>query len=62
MRIDPAKHGWLSEPETRAVMDALGNARPRSASQPMRISVERVLRSLLAFATKNNKYEARHAN
>ncbi len=27
MRIDPAKHGWLSEPETRAVMEALGNAR-----------------------------------
>jgi poly(A) polymerase len=27
MRIDPAKHGWLDEPETRAVMQALGNAR-----------------------------------
>ena len=27
MRIDPAKHGWLEEPETRAVMQALGNAR-----------------------------------
>jgi poly(A) polymerase len=27
MRIDPAKHGWLAEPETRAVIEALGNAR-----------------------------------
>jgi poly(A) polymerase len=27
MRIDPAKHGWLEEPETRAVMQALGHAR-----------------------------------
>jgi poly(A) polymerase len=27
MRIDPAKHGWLEEPETRTVMQALGNAR-----------------------------------
>jgi poly(A) polymerase len=27
MRIDPAKHGWLEEPETRAVMQALGDAR-----------------------------------
>jgi poly(A) polymerase len=27
MRIDPAKHAWLAEPETRAVMEALGNVR-----------------------------------
>jgi poly(A) polymerase len=27
MRIDPAKHGWLEEPETRSVMQALGHAR-----------------------------------
>ena len=27
MRIDPATHGWLEEPETRAVMQALGHAR-----------------------------------
>jgi len=27
MKIDPAKHGWLSEPETYAVMQALGEAR-----------------------------------
>ena len=27
MRIDPAKHGWLTEPETNAVMQALGQAR-----------------------------------
>ena len=27
MRIDPAKHGWLEEPETRSVMKALGHAR-----------------------------------
>jgi poly(A) polymerase len=27
MRIDPAKHSWLTEPETQAVMQALGNAR-----------------------------------
>src|ERR1700748_256592 len=27
MRIDPAKHGWLEEPETRSVMQALGDAR-----------------------------------
>ena len=27
MRIDPAKHPWLEEPETRVVMEALGNAR-----------------------------------
>jgi poly(A) polymerase len=27
MRIDPAKHGWLIEPETQAVMQALGQAR-----------------------------------
>jgi poly(A) polymerase len=27
MRIDPARHGWLSEPETNAVMQALGHAR-----------------------------------
>jgi len=27
MRIDPAKHGWLTSPETRAVMEALGPAR-----------------------------------
>ena len=27
MRIDPAKHSWLSEPDTAAVMEALGNAR-----------------------------------
>ena len=27
MRIDPAKHAWLTEPETRAVMEALGHAR-----------------------------------
>jgi poly(A) polymerase len=27
MRLDPATHGWLAEPETRAVMEALGNAR-----------------------------------
>jgi poly(A) polymerase len=27
MRIDPAKHCWLTSPETRAVMEALGPAR-----------------------------------
>ena len=27
MRIDPAKHPWLSEPQTRVVMEALGQAR-----------------------------------
>lgn len=27
MRIDPAKHGWLQEPETVQVMQALGHAR-----------------------------------
>src|SRR5580698_2864607 len=27
MRIDPSRHTWLTEPETRAVMEALGNAR-----------------------------------
>jgi poly(A) polymerase len=27
MRIDPAKHPWLEQPETRAVMEALGEAR-----------------------------------
>jgi len=27
MRIDAAKHPWLAEPETRAVMEALGEAR-----------------------------------
>jgi poly(A) polymerase len=27
MRIDPAKHPWLNEPQTRTVMQALGNAR-----------------------------------
>jgi poly(A) polymerase len=27
MRIDPAKHSWLTEPETQAVMQALGDAR-----------------------------------
>src|ERR1700760_3260771 len=27
MRIDPAKHSWLTEPETQSVMQALGHAR-----------------------------------
>ena len=27
MRIDPEKHGWMTAPETRAVMAALGEAR-----------------------------------
>jgi poly(A) polymerase len=27
MRIDPAQHGWMTAPETVAVMNALGNAR-----------------------------------
>jgi poly(A) polymerase len=27
MRIDPKKHAWLEQPETRAVMEALGEAR-----------------------------------
>ncbi len=27
MRIDPSKHGWMTAPETRAVMAALGDAR-----------------------------------
>src|SRR5262249_12556102 len=27
MKIDAAKHPWLAEPETRAVMEALGEAR-----------------------------------
>jgi poly(A) polymerase len=27
MRIDPVKHPWLEEPQTRTVMQALGNAR-----------------------------------
>ena len=27
MRIDPAKHAWLTAPETQTVMQALGNAR-----------------------------------
>ncbi len=27
MRIDPAKHGWMTAPETQAVMQALGEAR-----------------------------------
>ena len=27
MRIDPAKHPWLNEPQTRTVMQALGHAR-----------------------------------
>jgi poly(A) polymerase len=27
MKLDPAKHGWLAEPETRTVMEALGHGR-----------------------------------
>jgi poly(A) polymerase len=27
MKIDPAKHAWLTEPESQAVMQALGEAR-----------------------------------
>ncbi len=27
MRIDPAQHGWMTAPETRVVMEALGEAR-----------------------------------
>jgi hypothetical protein len=38
MRIDPAQHGWMTAPETVAVMAALGEARfvggPRRAKWP----------------------------
>jgi hypothetical protein len=38
MKIDPAQHGWMTAPETLAVMAALGDARfvggPRRAKRP----------------------------
>jgi hypothetical protein len=38
MRIDPAKHEWITAPETLAVLAALGEARfvggPRRATGP----------------------------
>jgi hypothetical protein len=64
MRIDPAQHGWMTAPETLAVMAALGEARfvggPRRAKWP-NISggkYRQVLRAILRDNKKNWRRDA----
>ena len=65
MRIDPAQHGWMTAPETLAVMAALGEARfvggPRRAKWP-KISGNTYKQVPQAILRDNKKNRRRDAN
>jgi hypothetical protein len=65
MRIDPAQHGWMTSPETVAVMAALGEARfvggPRRAKWPD-ILCENPAPVLPAILRDKEKNRRRHAH
>jgi hypothetical protein len=65
MRIDPAQHGWMTAPETVAVMNALGEAcfvgGPRRAEWPD-MTLWRLGSLFAAILRDSEKNRCRHAN